>query len=199
MGRVQAKIFDHVENFEEFTDTIYNMIKDNPQASYMDESSLEESILSLAKMTDNQKKYTLKFVHQVDRKLSFACAARGNIFHKLPTVLSGCIYIANHEDSIRNLTMDELIVLSYFSIVEPPGFYEGAVEYLGKDLLTAVTQKHFDYTSQSAFLDYAESRIRDGYSKEETAEYIRDISTEQLKKETFEHDQRIFEKAGIRL
>ena len=119
-----------------------------------------------------------------------------SVFHKLPTILAGCIYIANHEETIKDLSLDELIVLSRFSIVEPPGFYEGAVDYLGKDLLTAVTKKHFDYTYQSAFLDYAESRIREGHTKEGTAAYIRDVPLEQLKEETFEYERKLLEEVG---
>lgn len=196
MGRTPTKAFDHVETFEDLSDTIFNMLLDYPHANYMDERSLQESVLSHAKMTEEQKKYLLKFVKQVDRKLSFSGAARGNIFHKLPTILAGTIYIANYGETIRELSIDELIVLSRFSIVEPPGFYEGAVDYLGKDLLTAITQKHFDYTYQSAFLDYAESRIREGYTKEQTAAYIRDIPIDKLKEETFEYERKLIEEAG---
>ena len=196
MGRTPTKAFDHVETFEDLSNTIFKMLLDYPHANYMDDASLQESILLHAKMTEEQKKYLLKFVKQVDRKLSFSGAARGNIFHKLPTILAGTIYIANHEDEIKDLTMDELIVLSRFSIVEPPGFYEGAVDYIGKELLSAVVEKHFDYTYQSAFLDYAESRIREGHTKEATAAYIRDIPIDDLKKETFEYERKLIEEAG---
>ena len=196
MGRTSTKAFDHVETFEDLTNTIFGMIIDYPHANYMDEQSLEVAVQSFAQMNEQQQKYLLKFVRQVDRRLSFAGSARGNVFHKLPTILAGCIYIANHEETTKDLSLDELIVLSRFSIVEPPGFYEGAVDYLGKDLLTAVTKKHFDYTYQSAFLDYAESRIREGHTKEETAAYIRDVTLEQLKEETFEYERKLLEEVG---
>ena len=196
MGRTPTKAFEHVETFEDLSGTIYGMLLDYPHASYMDDASLQQSILLHAKMTEEQKQYLLKFVKQVDRKLSFSGAAHGNVFHKLPTILAATIYIANHEDEIKDLTMDELIVLSRFSIVEPPGFYEGAVDYLGKDLLAAVVAKHFDYTYQSAFLDYAESRIREGHTKEETAAYIRDIPIDKLKEETFKYERKLLEEAG---
>ena len=196
MGRTPTKAFDTVETFEDLSNMLFQMILDYPQTNYLNEETLHEAVLSHATMTDAQKKYFQKFVRQVDRKLSIAGAAHANVFHKLPTILAGSVYIANYGDSIKNLTIDELIALSRFSIVEPPSFYGIAVEYLGKDLLTAVTQKHFDYMYQSAFLDYAESKIRAGLTKEEAAEYIRETPIESLKAEVFEYERKLIEEAG---
>ena len=165
------------------------MLLDYPHANYMDEKSLEEAILSYKKMTESQKKILLKFVHQVDRKMNLSGAKHRNLFHKLPTILAGTIYIANYEQTIEKLSMDELIVLSKYSIVEPPEFYSTALEHFGKELLNVITQKHHDYIFQNAFLNYAESKIKDGYTKEQTSDYIRDMPLDKLKEETFKYER----------
>ena len=52
MGRTPTKAFDHVETFEDLSDTIFKMLLDYPHANYMDDASLQESILLHAKMTE---------------------------------------------------------------------------------------------------------------------------------------------------
>lgn len=196
MARASGKIFDHIETFDELKADLYDKLLNYPHMNYMDDTSLEYAIRGLNEMDEKKQKQTLKFVRQVDRKLSMAGTARGNLFHKLPTVMAGCLYIQYFSDQIQDLTPDELIILARFSIVEPPSFYEGAVDYLGQDLLNAVVTKHFDYMFQTSFLDYAESKIKKGEPKDKVATYIREVPLATLKEETFEYERQILEEVG---
>lgn len=195
MGRATAKAFTEVETFEDFKQEIQNSIN-YLTSGYFDPQGAELSIKSLNDMDEKTQKQVLRFMRHIDRKLSTAGAAKGNRFHKIPTVMAGCIYLTYYPEQTKDLTLDEFTLLAKFSIVENPKFYGNAIEYLGKDLLTAVTEKHFDYMFQTGFLNYAEYKIRNGEDKVSVAKYVRETPLDKLSEETFEYERKIQMEVG---
>ncbi|MBQ3511740.1 MAG: hypothetical protein IJA30_05520 [Bacilli bacterium] len=195
MGRTTAKAFTEVETFDDFKQEIQNSIN-YLTSGYFHPQGAELSIKSLNDMDEKTQKQLLRFMRHVDRKLSTGGAAKGNRFHKIPTVMAGCIYLTYYNDQIKDLSMDEFMLLSKFSIVEPPEFYQGAVDYLGKDLLTAVTEKHFDYMFQTGFLNFAEDKIRNGEDKDDVATFVRETPLEELSQQTFEYERNLLLEVG---
>lgn len=196
MGRTASKIFGEVETYDDLKEAIFQGLTNYPHVLYMDDTSLQTAITGLQSPDEKTQKQLLKFARCVDRKLSSPGTARGNAYHKLPAVLAGSIYLIYYPDKVKDLTPDELILLSRYATFEPPELYEQTADYFGKDLLGAITTKHFDYMFQWTFLMYAESKLKQGKPKEDVAAYINEIPIEQLKEEAFEHARQSFEEMG---
>ena len=52
---------------------------------------------------------------------------------------------------------------------------------------------------QWTFLDYAESRLQQGKTNQEVAEYIREVPLEELKEDAFEYQRKSLQEVGINL
>ena len=197
MKNRSLKVFNDIDTFLSLKDTIFQLLLNYPQNNYMNETSQLEAINALQNMDEKQQEYFVKYVKHIDRKMSVPSAAKGNLFHKLPTVLAGSIYIGKYFEQTRVLTLDEIMVLSGFSIFEPIEFYQGAIPYLSKELLSSVATKHFDYTFQWLLLDYAASKINKGETKETVATYIKQTPIKQLTEESYEYEKQVLQEAGF--
>lgn len=192
MARTTSKIFGEVETYEDLTNTVYQYLLDEHHC-YMSDELLETAIAGLKVADARQQKQLLRYARHIDRKLSMAGAARGNIYHKLPAFLTGSIYLVYNSDTVKNLTLDELALVARYAAFETPDLLEPTVHYFGQELLGAVTAKHFDYMFQWTFLDYAESKIKQGQTKEAVASYIREVPLDKLKEEAFEYERKTFQ------
>ena len=195
MGRTPSKAFEHINTFQELIEDVKENMK-YLTSGYFHEKGVEVAVKALTEMDEQQQKQTLRYMKLVDRKLTMGGAANGNRFHKIPTLLAGCIYIAYHQDQIKDLNLDELSILSRFSIVEPPEFYETAVDYLGHELLTVVADKHYDFMFQSGYMNYAESKIRNGTPKEVVTQEIKETPVQELSEKVFEWERELIQEAG---
>ena len=195
MGRATDKAFTEIETFDDFRLEIQNSINYLASGCF-DQQSAELSMKSLNDMDEKTQKKVLSFMRHVDRSLSRSGANKGNRFHKIPTIMAGCIYLTYYPEQIKDLTMEELTLLARFSVVEAPEFYENAVDYLGQELLSAVSSKHFDHAVKISFLDYAESKIREGEDKKAVAAYVRETPIETLAEEANAYENNILTEVG---
>lgn len=186
MARTTSKVFGEVETFEDLKGVVFQSLLNNNHY-YMDDVALQTALTCLQSADEKQQKQILKYARHVDRKLSAPGTTRGNIYHKLPAFLAGSIYLISYPDAVSDLNFDELTLLSRYATFSPPEFFEPTVLFFGKELLGAITAKHFDYMFQWTFLNYAESKLTQRQSKEEVASYIRETPIEQLKEEAFEY------------
>ena len=195
MGRAPSKAFDHITTFQELIEDVKANMK-YLTSGYFHEKGVEVAVQALTDMDERKQKQTLRYMKFVDSKLTMGGAANGNRFHKIPTLLAGCIYIAYHQDQIKDLNLDELAILSRFSIVELPEFYQTAVDYLGHELLTVVSDKHYDFMFQSGYMNYAESKIREGTPREVVTKEIKETPIKELSEKVFEWERELIQEAG---
>lgn len=198
MARTTSKVFGEIETYDELRNAAFQYLLDE-QHCYMNDELQKTAITCLKAADEKQQKQIMRYARHLDRKLSFAGAARGNIFHKLPAFLTGCIFLVDHSDIAGELTLDELLLLSRYSAFETPEQLEPTHFYFGKELLGNITEKHFDYMFQWTFLDYADSKLEQGETKEEVAAYIKEVPIEQLKEEAFEYERKSLQEVGMYL
>ena len=82
-------------------------------------------------------------MRHVDRKLSTGGAAKGNRFHKIPTVMAGCIYLTYYNDQIKDLNY-------YYKALDPDyKKFLGKKKYLeiSNNLITKVIGEQKDVFS----------------------------------------------------
>lgn len=192
MARTTSKVFGEVETYDDLRNAAFQYLLDEHHC-YMNDELQQASIICLKTADERQRKQIMRYARHLDRKLSSAGAARGNIYHKLPAFLTGCIYLVNHSDIAEELTLDELILLSRYTAFGTPEQLEPTYFYFGKELLGNITEKHFDYMFQWTFLDYADSKLEQGETKEAVATYIKEVPLEQLKEEAFEYERKSFQ------
>ena len=198
MARNTSKIFATVETYEGLRETTFQYLLDE-HPCYMNDGLQKTAIMCLKSADERQQKQIMHYARHLDRKLSSPGASRGNLFHKLPAFLTGCIYLVNHSDIAEELTLDELVLLSRYSAFEPPEQLELIYYYFGKELLGNITEKHFDYMFQWTFLDYADNKLQQGETKEGVAAYIKEVPIEQLKEDAFEYERKSLQKVGMYL
>ena len=188
MGRTMSKIFGEIESYEDLKNTAFQYLIDGHHC-YMNDDLLQASITALTAADERQQRKILRYARHIDRKLSSAGTAHGNIYHKLPAFLTGSIFLVYHAEDIEDLSLDELTLLARYSAFDTPEQLKPTIHHFGKELLGAITEKHFDYMFQWTFLDYAESKLQQGITKEEVAKYIREIPIDKLKEEAFEYER----------
>lgn len=198
MARTTSKVFSEVETYEQLRSTAFQYLLDE-HCCYMNEELQETAIMCLNTANEKQQKQIMRYARHLDRRLSSAGAVRGNIYHKLPAFLTGCVYLVNHSAISQELTFDELILLSRYTAFEIPEQLEPIYLYFGKELLGSITEKHFDYMFQWTFLDYADNKLLQGESKETVATYIKEVPIEQLKEEAFEYERKSLQEVGMYL
>lgn len=198
MARTTSKVFGEAETYEDLKGIVFQTLLDNNHC-YMNETALQTALSSLQMASESEQKQVLRYARHIDRKLSTPGAARGNAYHKIPAFLAGSIYLINYPETVKGLTLDELTLLSRYATFEPPELFELTANFFGQELLGAITAKHFDYMFQWTFLDYAESKLQQGETKEDVAAYIRDVPIEQLKEEAFEYERKSLQEVGMYL
>lgn len=190
------KAFNSVNTYDDLKNEFIDSMNYLTSGFFCPEN-LEIAVNAITNATLEQQQKILQYTKHVDRKLSAPGTAKGNRFHKIPTLMTGILYITLFPEQISDLSFDELTVLSRYSIVEPITFYETAVDYFGKDLLSVVSQKHFDFMYQSTFIELAGSKIREGQKNKDVTEYIKNTSIEELLKDSIEWEEKTLKEVGM--
>ena len=84
MGRTKSKVFEEIETYEELKNKAFQYLLDEQSHCYMNESLQEVAIMSIKTADEKKQKQIMRYAKHLDRKLSSAGTARGNIYHKLP-------------------------------------------------------------------------------------------------------------------
>lgn len=194
-------LFKEVNNIEDFKAVITENIDyiSNRICGFMPEDTLNIALQGLSSFPKEQEKNFISFVKRVDKSYSSPGSYNGNAWHKLPTVLAGSIYYNYYPDTISTLTLDEMVLLSYFSFVTPITFYETSVEKYSKELLSAIIEKTQNdrYDSMSIFILADKMMRKDNKTKEETTKHIKQTPLEQLQEEEKQVTIEMFEKVRI--
>ena len=194
-------LFKEVKNIEDFKVVITENMDyiTSRICGFMPEETLNMALQGLSSFPKEQEKNFISFVKRVDKSYSSPGACNGNAWHKLPAVLAGSIYYNYYPETISELTLDEMALLSYFSFVTPITFYETSVEKYGKELLSAIIEKtKNDRYDSMAVLMLADKMMKEDLkTKEETTEYVKKTTTEQLLEEEAEYSKEMF--ANVRI
>lgn len=179
----KRKIFTEVKTFDDFKQSIEHNIE-SLSVNYMNEEVLEKALAGFNILSNSLQKQLINFVHYVDDYLKLNESSDGNLFHKMPMILAGSIYFEYYPETITGLTMDELATLAQVSIMRELSFYEHAVEYYSRSLLSSVANKVKEPQSRLGLMVIAEKRLADGQSSQEISEYITKTDISQLNEET---------------
>lgn len=183
----KSSLFKDVNNIEDLKELIksdmdYICTRTN---CFMNEESLENAFQGLATFPEEQEKKLISFLKRVDKAFYSPGSYKGNAYHKYPIALAGLIYYRYYPDTISKLTLDEIVLLSSHSFVEPFSFYETAVDYYGKEMLSSIIAKtnNDTYDSMSIFMLADHMMKKTEKTKEETTEYIKETSATDLLEE----------------
>lgn len=177
--------FTEIKTLEDFKSEMKQSLKYLGD-DYLDPEAADLAIEALGNLPEERQAEFIKYIHHVDKTLSYPGAAEANRHHKIPTILAGLIYYYGYWDKIKDLNMDEIAILSRFSAPKYLQFYENSVEYFDKPILSAIALKISDYMFRGSFIDAADLRLQKGENKETIAEHITNTPLDELKQEGVE-------------
>ena len=178
-------LFKEVETIGDFKDIIEENIDyiSHTTSAFINQESLEVALQGLKEFPKDQEKNFISFVKRVDKAYASRGTANGNAFHKFPIVIAGVIFYGYYPETIAKLTLDEIVLLSCFSFVEPPDFYETAAEKYGKELLSTIIEKTGNHNNENlSIFMWADKLMReDNKTKEEIIAAEEKYSAEMFK------------------
>lgn len=197
----KSSLFKDVNNIEDLKELIKNDMDYicTRTNCFMNEESLEYAFQGLATFPETQEKKLISFLKRVDKVFYSPGSYKGNAHHKYPVALAGLIYYKYYPETIAKLTLDETILLSSFSFVEPFSFYAQSAQCYGKEMLSSIIEKTNNHPYDSmAIIMVANHKMKDDHkTKEETTEYIKQTSTEQLLEEEKQLAIKMFENVKL--
>ena len=193
MGK-KLKIFEEVKTFADFKQSIeYNI--ECLSANYMNDEAVEKALAGFNILSATSQQQLIDFVHFVDSYLKLPGSSDGNLFHKMPMILAASIYFEYYPETITDLTMDELAILSQVSIMRDFSFYEQAAQHYGKALLSTVARKVKEPRNRLGLMIIADKRLAVGQTKQEINEHITQTDIAQLNEETDSYCKQTLKKA----
>ncbi len=193
----KRQAFENVLTKEELLNTFNDNI-DYLTNGYLNEDVCSSVLVEIPFLSDDKESEVLTFMHYVDRKLNFGGQGDFNKRHKLPTIISGINYLLNHENSIKDLTLEEFMVLSKLSVIEEESFYNDATDVYTKDILKEVVSRDKRYGYADFFLTIVEKYHRLGLDEKEIVSYLQSHSNDELIQESIAYDDEILRKLGYR-
>ncbi len=187
-------IFNKTTDYEEF---IKELLEQIPQMSkyYFNEDNLPIVMGILGTTDESLRKKILTFANSVDRKMNFGGQAHKNRYHKIPTILSGILYLGQFPESIEDLDADELEILAKHSITMPISFYKEAKKYYTKPLLRTIYEIGPDFMYRTGYMFLAEKYQEMGKTPEEINKYFRNADLKELLEESFEYERMTIQQA----
>ena len=115
----------------------------------------------------------MKFINHVDSKYK-GIGKKNNRRHKIPIVITGCIYYHYFYEQVKDLTCDELGILSKFSAPTENTLqeYEELLEIFTKGILSAIATKTPQYDLREEITFLVEGNIKAGQTRENMIEYV---------------------------
>ena len=178
----KKKAFKEMKTISDYKQEIENSVKYLVD-SFFNMNTFKSSMDGLASMSEQQIESFLKFVRHVDETFNMDAAADCNRYHKIPTIVAGSVYFSYFPEVTKELNLDELSTLAFFSVVEPISFYEHAVDTVGKEVLSTVINKTPNYLERMHIMIVVDEQKKAGQTKEDIVKYITDSPLEQLKEE----------------
>lgn len=183
----KSSLFKEVKNIEDIKQILENDIDYifNKPGCFINGDTLEMAFQGLGSFPKEQEQKFVSFVKRVDKSFYSPGSYKGNAYHKYPVVIAGLMYYRYYPDKISELNLDELVLLSSFSFVAPPSFYEHAVDQFGKEMLSSIIEKTSNNRDNNMSIIMLADHImkEDNKTKEETTEYIKRTPIEQLLEE----------------
>lgn len=193
----KRQAFENVLSKEDLLDTLNENI-DYLTNGYLNEDVCSNVLVRIASLDKEEESEVLNFLHYVDRKLNFAGQGSFNKRHKLPTIISGTNYILNYKSRIKDLSLEEFMVLSKLSIIEEESRYNEILDVYTKDILKEVVSRDKRYGFADFFLTIVEKYHELGFSEKEIIDYLQSHSNDELIKESIAYDDEILRKLGYR-
>lgn len=186
--------FSDIKNFSDMKKEVENSME--YLLMQFNNETLELALNGLKSSNEEVEEKTLQFMHYIDQIMSTTGSAHGNRFHKIPTLIAGYTYLKYYNEQIQDLSLDEFALLSRVSIGGDPTFYETAVDYIGKNTLSAIVNKHPVYYHQDKYICLVLKRLKENMSTSDAETFIRTTSVEELEKEADEDYKKILEEEG---
>lgn len=176
------KAFIEVNNINELKDFFQKNIKYLTNG-YFNPDLLEFSISSLDNLTIEQNKYLFSLIHELDSKMNQPGQANQGLYQKIPTILSGIIYITNYFDKIKQYQPYELATLSNFSIPKELSDYEYIINKYTPNILKETLNKTKDFYAHQNILHVVEKMLEESKTEQEIINYIKNTNYEKIRME----------------
>lgn len=192
----KRQVFEEIKTKDDLTKMFQNNIEYLIDG-YLNQNVAANVIVKSLSMNEEQEKEVLSFLHFVDSKMNFPGQGDYNKRHKIPTIVSGINYILNHEDRIKELNQDELMVLSKLSITEDEEAYSNLLDIYTKDILSEIVSKDNRYGFREFFVTVVEKLHEEGKKEKAILKYLKDNKNEDLIQEAINYDNSILERFGL--
>jgi hypothetical protein len=175
------------------SEKIYTKITD----SYFNTDNLVPIFGELRNINGNKAKLLLDYMHYIDKKLKNNSATTDNSYHKLPTFLSGIIYITKYFDKIEKYDLDDIMIISHYMSVEDISSYKNSLNIFTKKILSEYKKKEITFTLYDEYNEIVRKLFSEGKTEKEIIEHIRNTTVNDLMKEALIDFQDTIEKGGF--
>lgn len=131
-------------SYDDYLKVISSMV--NHSSSICSRDCLETGISSITKIDDPDKRQKMIDISvDIDREFT---ESSPNIYRKLPLIMCLANMIENHYDFVKNLTNEDLVLLSAFSFVVKSNEMQGHLELFGDHALLKEVIKKVSYREE---------------------------------------------------
>lgn len=195
------KLFGNVVNNSDLLDVVVNN-SDKVGAAISDDM-VPNYLYSLHSLINKNDDRLTKYAQVVDENFPLSNIRTHNAMHKIPVLLTGCIFLDKYRMDVDNLTDDELGVLSNISRFDDIDNYASNIKMYSKDILAAVYNKSRDFMVQLDLLCLIEDKFFEFDIKEDDMDltdfqekmvnYIKTMSDEEYLESIKNYDEKIEE------
>lgn len=127
-----------------------------------------------------QEKLFVNFSKYVDKTMRSTGIKNKNLFHKIPTIIAGGIYIGRFYDRIKDCDFLYLMNISRFSSFSLVKEFASNLELITEEIFEVYKEKDIDYLAFPIFNQIVENMTDNGKSREEIIDFIRSKSLVEL-------------------
>ena len=136
-------------------------------------TNIEAGVEALSTLHDDER--TRKLIDTsivIDKNLTEPYSKKNDLFHKVPVFMTAISLVGNHYDDIKDLSAEQLAVLSIFSCVIDEKYMSDHLKmFANRELLQSVIDKTTKWREQSIILGVVEDRYFDfGIDKKDEVE-----------------------------
>ena len=151
---------DNKMTYSDFLKTIESAMQE--QTMLCDKDCIVRGVEALSNISDEGQERLIKTSFMIDKSFREAAAVNKNCSRKLPIILKSADLLANFPDKVKDLTNEELILISYFYSVYQIPFTDKRFEFFfDKEVLNSVQCKTNDYNKQSDIFEVIDTKLCD--------------------------------------
>lgn len=172
--------FQEVTTYQQLTDTLQQHKQRYITQGYLNSDSVIVGEESLNNLSEEKQQRLLGYTHVIDKVMNQSGNHRGNLLHKIPTIVVSSIYLNYYEDLIKSYHPKCFAMLAKYSILEEPKDYPKIVNLFDPETLNIIVNKTPDYMLQEEFMSLVEHTQEEYLSKEDLHQYLIQTSNKEL-------------------